>query len=413
MSTDQGAAPATKPRDDGSPMEFNPYSDSFFDDPYDTYRWMRDEAPVYYSERWDFHALTRYDDVVAAHRDWETFSSSYGVTLDALSMRHKFDMNMLILMDPPEHERLRKLVRQVFTKAAIANLEPLVTDVVTFYVQALAGRDQFDLVADFAALFPVEIISSMLGVPSGERQQIRLWTDGFLHREENNPFATESGVAASMAMGEYFLDLAREKRRQPDDLIISRLVTTTYEDETGVTHRLTDEDIATFSVLLAAAGSETVTKLMGNGIMAFHHNPDQWELVLADPGLIPGAIEEMLRLNPPSQYQGRFTTRDVVFDGGTIPAGSPTLLVTGAATRDPRAYEQPDVFDIRRGGATTLAFGYGAHSCLGSWLARLETRVALQQLRECWPRIDVDTGALRRVTMSNVAGYSHIPVHVG
>jgi cytochrome P450 len=413
MSTDQGASSATKSVEDRAPLEFNPYSDVFFDDPYETYRWMREEAPVYYSQRWDFYALTRYDDVVAAHRDWETFSSSFGVTLDALSMRHKFDMNMLILMDPPEHERLRKLVRQVFTKAAIANLEPLVTDVVTFYVQALAGKDQFDLVADFAALFPVEIISSMLGVPSGERQQIRLWTDGFLHREENNPFATESGVAASMAMGEYFLDLARQKRRQPDDLIISRLVTTTYEDETGVTHRLTDEDIATFSVLLAAAGSETVTKLMGNGIMAFHHNPDQWELVLGDPGLIPGAIEEMLRLNPPSQYQGRFTTRDVVLDDGTIPAGSPTLLVTGAATRDPRAYEQPDVFDIRRGGATTLAFGYGAHSCLGSWLARLETRVALQQLRECWPRFDVDTGALRRVTMSNVAGYSHIPVHVG
>jgi cytochrome P450 len=413
MSTDQGAASATKPRDDGSPMEFNPYSDSFFDDPYDTYRWMRDEAPVYYSERWDFYALTRNADVVAAHRDWESFSSAYGVTLDALSMRHRFDeLKMLILMDPPEHERLRKLVRQVFTKAAIANLEPLVTDIVTSHVQALAGDDHFDLVADFAALFPVEIISSMLGVPAGERQQIRLWTDGFLHREENNPFATESGVAASMAMNEYFLDLAREKRRKPDDLIISRLVTTTYKDESGVTHRLTDEDIATFSVLLASAGSETVTKLMGNGVMAFHNNPDQWELVLADPGMIPGAIEEMLRLNPPSQYQGRFTTRDVVFDGGTIPAGSPTLLVTGAATRDPRAYDRPDEFDIQRGGATTLAFGYGAHSCLGSWLARLETRVALQQLRERWPRFDVDTDNLQRVTMSNVAGYSHIPVHV-
>jgi cytochrome P450 len=413
MSTDQGAASATKPRDDGSPMEFNPYSDSFFDDPYDTYRWMRDEAPVYYSERWDFYALTRNEDVVAAHRDWESFSSAYGVTLDALSMRHRFDeLKMLILMDPPEHERLRKLVRQVFTKAAIANLEPLVTDIVTSHVQALAGEDHFDLVADFAALFPVEIISSMLGVPAGERQQIRLWTDGFLHREENNPFATESGVAASMAMNEYFLDLAREKRRKPDDLIISRLVTTSYEDQSGVTHRLTDEDIATFSVLLASAGSETVTKLMGNGVMAFHNNPDQWELVLADADLIPGAIEEMLRLNPPSQYQGRFTTRDVVLDGGTIPAGSPTLLVTGAATRDPRAYDQPDVFDIQRGGATTLAFGYGAHSCLGSWLARLETRVALQQLRERWPRFDVDTDGLQRVTMSNVAGYSHIPVHV-
>ena len=395
-------------------MEFNPYSDSFFDDPYETYRWMRDEAPVYYSERWDFYALTRYEDVVAAHRDWETFSSSYGVTLDALSMRTKFKgLNMLILMDPPEHERLRKLVRQVFTKAAIANLEPLVTDVVASYVSALAGKDEFDMVADFAALFPVEIISSMLGVPPGERQQIRLWTDEFLHREQNNPFATESGVAASTAMGEYFLDLAREKRRQPDDLIISRLVTATYDDETGVTHRLTDEDIATFAVLIAAAGSETVTKLVGNGVMAFHRNPDQWELVLADPGLIGGAIEEMLRLNPPSQYQGRFTTRDVVLDGGTIPAGSPTLLVTGAATRDPRTYDQPDVFDIRRGGATTLAFGYGAHSCLGSWLARLETRVALHALRERWPRFVVNPDGLRRVTMSNVAGYSHIPVHVG
>jgi cytochrome P450 len=412
MTTDQGASSATKAREDGSPREFNPYSDSFFDDPYETYRWMRDEAPVYYSERWDFHALTRHQDVVAAHRDWETFSSAYGVTLDALSLKQRFDSNVLIMMDPPEHERLRKLVRQVFTKAAIADLEPLVVDAVTSYIQALAGKDDFDVVADFAALFPVEIISSMLGVPAGERQQIRLWTDGFLHREENNPFATEHGVASSMAMGDYFLALAREKRRNPDDLIISRLVTATYQDETGVTHRLTDEDIATFAVVLAAAGSETVTKLVGNGVMAFHHNPDQWELVLADPGLIPGAIEEMLRLNPPSQYQGRFTTRDVVLDGGTIPAGSPTLLVTGSATRDPRVYDRPDEFDIKRGGATTLAFGYGAHSCLGSWLARLETRVAFEQLRERWPRFDVDTDGLRRVTMSNVAGYSHIPVHV-
>src|ERR1700751_641278 len=413
MSTDQGAPSATKAREGGAPAEFNPYADVFFDDPYETYRWMRDEAPVYYSQRWDFYALTRHEDVVAAHRDWETFSSAYGVTLDGLSMRQRLNTNMLILLDPPEHERLRKLVRQVFTKAAIANLEPLVTDVVTSYVEALAGRTRFDLVADFAALFPVEIISSMLGVPPGERQQIRIWTDGFLHREPNNPFATESGVAASMAMGEYFLQLAQEKRRRPDDLIISRLVTAPNEDETGVTHRLTDQDIGTFSVLLASAGSETVTKLMGNGVMAFHHNPDQWNMVLADPGLIPGAIEEMLRLNPPSQYQGRFTTRDVVLEGGTIPEGSPTLLVTGAATRDPRAYDRPDVFDIKRGGSTTLAFGYGAHSCLGSWLARLESRGAFPQLQQHWPPFDVDPDGLRRVTMSNVAGYSHIPVHVG
>ena len=177
-------------------------------------------------------------------------------------------------------------------------------------------------------------------------------------------------------MQDYFLELAREKRRSPTTRSSADWSPPTYEDDSGVTQRLSDEDIATFAVLIAAAGSETVTKLVGNGVMDFHHNPDQWQMVLADPALIPGAIEEMLRLNPPSQYQGRFATREVVLDGGTIPAGSPTLLVTGAATRDPRAYERPDEFDIARGGATTLAFGYGAHSCLGSWLARLESRVA-------------------------------------
>src|ERR1700689_4582327 len=153
MSTDHGAVSATKPREDGSPMEFDPYSDTFFDDPYETYRWMRDEAPVYYSERWDFYALTRNEDVVAAHRDWETFSSAYGVTLDGLFLRQKLNSKMRIITDPPEHDRLRKRVRQVFTRRVIADLEPLVAGVVADVGAVLDGRDRFDLVADFGALF--------------------------------------------------------------------------------------------------------------------------------------------------------------------------------------------------------------------------------------------------------------------
>src|ERR1700756_324675 len=234
MSTDQTASSTTTNPPEPTRMEFNPYSDDFFDNPYETYRWMRDEAPVYYSDRWNFYALTRHKDVVAAHRDWKTFSSAYGVTLDALSLRHRFDTNMMIIMDPPEHDRLRTLVRQVFTRSAIANLEPLVSEVISSYLDELKGKGDFDVVADFAALFPVEIISSMLGVPAGERQQIRLWTDEFLHREPDNPNATESGVAASAMMQNYFLQRARENRRRPDDLIISRLVTATYDDEAGV-----------------------------------------------------------------------------------------------------------------------------------------------------------------------------------
>jgi cytochrome P450 len=196
-------------------------------------------------------------------------------------------------------------------------------------------------------------------------------------------------------------------------LIVSRLVSASSTGDDGVVHRLTDEDIASFGVVLAAAGSETVTKLVGNGVVALHQNPDQWQLILADSGRIPAAVEEMLRLQPPSQYQGRFTTRDVTLHGVTIPAGSPTLLVTGAATRDPRMYDQPDVFDITRNASTTVVFGYGVHSCLGTWLARLEGRVAFEQIRTCWPRFDVDLTGLRRVTMSNVAGYSQVPVTVG
>jgi cytochrome P450 len=393
-------------------VEFDPFSDAFFDNPYETYRRLREEAPVYRSERWDFYALSRHADVVAAHRDWETFSSAYGVTVDVLAMRQKIQTNMMIIMDPPEHDRLRKLVRTVFTRRAIDGLEPLVTKVITNFVQRLVGRDEFDMVADFAALFPVEVISTMLGIPEGERQQIRLWTDEFLHREADNPSATHEGIVASLAMHEYMLELARHKRRSPDDLIISRLVDTTFEDDHGTLHQMSDDDIASFAVVLAAAGSETVTKLIGNGVVAVDQNPDQWHLILEDAKRIPGAVEEMLRLQPPSQYQGRFATRDVTLHGVTIPAGSPTLLITGAATRDPRAYERPDVFDISRNASSTVVFGYGVHSCLGTWLARLEGRVAFEQIRAAWPSFTVEAEGLRRVTMSNVAGYSNVPVRI-
>jgi cytochrome P450 len=191
------------------------------------------------------------------------------------------------------------------------------------------------------------------------------------------------------------------------------LIESELTEEHGNTRRLSDDDVAAFAVLIAGAGSETVTKLVGSAVVLFDEHPDQWERVLAAETAIPGAVEEVLRMHPPSQYQGRFAVEDVTFEGGTIPAGSPTLLLTGAATRDPRAFERPDAFDIARGGHTTLAFGYGAHSCLGAWLARMESRVAFSEIRRRWPRFTVDREGLRRVNMSNVAGYSNVPVRIG
>jgi cytochrome P450 len=393
-------------------IEFDPFSDTFFDDPSATYARLRDEAPVYLNEKYGFYALSRHADVVAAHGDPVRFVSSYGVTLELLLQKRPMNTNMMIVMDPPEHTQMRKLVSQAFSRNAIGSLEPLIAEIIATYLDALVDRSEFDLVAEFAALFPVEVVSAILGVPESERQQVRLWVDMFLHREEGNPNTTHEGMEATLHMAGYFLDLARAKRRRPDGLLISKLTEAVVLDEEDQEHRLSDDDVAAFSVLIAGAGSETVTKLIGSGIVLFDQHPEQWELVQNDRALIPHAVEEILRMRPPSQYQGRFATAPVEFEGGTIPAESPVILLTGAATRDPRAYERPDTFDITRGGRTTLAFGHGVHGCLGAWLARLESNLAFEGIRARWPHFEVRHDRLRRVNMANVAGYSNVPVVV-
>jgi cytochrome P450 len=396
-----------------SPIEFDPFSATFFDDPTETYTRLRDDAPLYFNGTYGFYALSRHADVIAAHGDVSRLVSSYGVTVELLMKKQPMVTNMMIVMDPPEHTQQRKLVSQAFTRRSIEGLEPLVAGIITDFLDELEGRSSFDVVADFSALFPVEVISAMLGVPPADRQQVRVWVDTFLHREEGNAGTTQAGMEASLHMAGFFLELAQDKRANRDGLLISKLIEAVIVDDDGVEQHLSDADVAAFSVLIAGAGSETVTKLIGSAIVLFDQHPDQWQRVLDDPATIPGAIEEVLRMFPPSQYQGRFALEDVTFSGGTIPAGSPVLLLTGAATRDPRAFERPDDFDISRGGHTTVAFGYGAHSCLGAWLARLESRVALEEIRRRWPKFAVDHAGLRRVNMSNVAGYSNVPISVG
>jgi cytochrome P450 len=393
-------------------VNFDPFSATFFDDPYETYTRLRNEAPVYFNAEYGFYALSRYADVVAAHGDPGRLVSSYGVTLELLLMKRPMKTNMMIVMDPPMHTRLRKLVSQAFSRRAIGGLEPLVADVISKFLDGLSGRREFDIVGEFAAVFPVEVISAILGVPEGERQQVRHWVDSLLHREEGNPNTTAAGVEASLLMAEYFLNLAKLRRAEPDGLLISKLIDVILEDDHGNPQRLSDEDVAAFSVLIAGAGSETVTKLIGSGVVLFDEHPQQWALVKSDLAAIPPAVEEILRMRPPSQYQGRFAIDSVSFEGGTIPAQSPVLLLTGAATRDPRAYDQPDEFRITRGGHTTLAFGYGVHGCLGAWLARLESRLAFEGIRQRWPDLTVQHDGLERVNMSNVAGYSCVPVVV-
>lgn len=390
-------------------VEFDPFSADFFDDPYETYRALRDHAPVYHNARYGFWALSRFDDVAAAHRDWQTFSSTHGVTLHDILAPTPPPPASIIYLDPPEHERVRNLVSRVFTPRAIAGLEPMVRQVVRATLDPLRGRAELDIVADFAALFPVEVISTMLGVPKADRQAVRLRTDALLHREPNDPSPTPAGIEAGMVQHQYFLALVEEKRGHPGDDVITRLCEAELPGAHGP-ERLSDGEIAGFALLLGAAGSETVTKLIGSGVVLFHRFPAEWAKVLDDPSRVTNAVEEILRYWAPSQYQGRFTTAAATLHGVTIPAGVPVLLLTGAANRDERAYPDPDRFDIDRKQQIAIGFGYGIHSCLGAALARLESRIAFEELRTRYPRYRVDERGLRRVHMANVAGFSQVPV---
>jgi cytochrome P450 len=395
----------------GGRVEFDPYSNDFFDSPFETYRRMRNEAPVYYSEKYGFYALSRYDDVAAALRDFETYSSTKGITLDmVLASDVQAPPGYIIMMDPPEHELMRKLVNRVFTPRAVTALEPMIRETIDSVVKRLDPAS-FDAVADFAALFPVEIITTMLGVPAEDRQQLRLWLDKGLEREQGSMGPSQEGIDAMMRSFGYYYELIQDRRAKPQGDMITKL-TQAEIVEGGVARRLDDIEIAAFANLLGGAGAETVTKLVGNAVVVFGENPDQWRKLRDDRGKIPAAIEELLRYEGPTQYQVRSCTRDVTLHGVTIPAGSPVLLINGSATRDERIFPAPNVFDIdrERKFAFNLSFGYGIHSCLGAALARMEGRIALEALLDLIPRYEVDRAGLRRVNMTNVCGWSNVPV---
>ena len=393
-------------------VEFNPLSADFFADPYPTYRRLRGEAPVYFSERYGFYALSRYADVLRASRDWQTFSSARGLRLDQLQDPGFRQPGSIIFLDPPEHDRLRALVSRAFTPRGAARWEPIVRRAARRFLDPLRGERRVDLLEEFAAPFPCEVISTILGIPEEERQRFRHQTDLVLHREPDDPNPTPAGVVAARQRHEMLLRLVAEKRAHPADDMISRLLQAEIEGDDGAPVRLSDEEAAVFAGLLASAGSETVTKLLGNGIVLFDLHPDQWQRILDDPGTVPAAVEEVVRYWAPTQYQGRYSLRPSEWEGGTIPAGVPVFLVTGAANRDEREYPDADQFDIARDRSRSVAlgFGHGIHVCIGAHLARLESRVAFEELRARYPRYRVDHRGLRRVQMSNVAGFSRVPV---
>jgi cytochrome P450 len=403
---------ATDPILQAGTVEFDPFSDDFFNAPFNTYRRLRDEAPVYHNERYGFWALSRYEDVEPALKDFDTYSSARGITLDMyLAEPDSTQAPMIIMMDPPEHTVMRKLVNKVFTPRAVAALEPMIREKITD-VAATLGRTAFDVVADFGALFPVEIITTMLGVPPEHRQQIRVWLDKQLERHPGDFHVPAEGLEAAQAIAMFYYELVCKRRANPQDDMISRLTQVDVDRGDGVA-KLSDLEIVAFASMLGGAGAETVVKLIGSAAVTFAANPEQWRKLREDRNKIPAAFEELLRYEAPSQYQLRYSTRDVTLHGTTIPAGSIVMLINGSATRDERAFADPDRFDIDRiPTGHNINFGYGIHSCLGAALARMEGRIALEVMLDLMPEYEVDATGLRRVAMANVAGWATVPVNV-
>lgn len=390
-------------------MDLNPFSYAFHEDPYPTYRWLRDHAPLYRNEGLGFWALSRYRDVLAASYDWQTYSSAEGTTVERWDPAMFEHMPMMIFLDPPRHDRLRKLVSRVFTQRRVADLEPSIRATAVRLLEPLHRRGGGDFVRELSAPLPMEVIFTMLGVPEGGRRELRTWMDRSLERDPDSAVIPPRATEAMASLLGYWFELVNALRRRRNDGLVSALLDAEMEADGGGTTRLSDGEIVGFCSLLGAAGNETVTKLLANACVLFARHPDQYARILGDAAAIPGAVEEVLRHTSPSQYQGRVTTRDVVWYGDTVPSGARILLLTGSANRDEREFPDPDRFDVRREVPVALGFGQGIHFCLGASLARLESRVALEEFARRFPRYAVDERRAVRVHMSNVHGYESVP----
>jgi len=390
-------------------MRYDPYSREMQEDPYPAYAHFRDEEPCAYNPRMDFYALFRFDDVWDATLDWQTYSSSLGPTLENRGQVPGEAMSV-IGMDPPRHVKIRNLASKGFTPRRIAALEDDIRAIARKCLDPLRDLSGCDFQEAVSSKLPMDVISALLGIPESERARYRHVIDRALARDPDTGEMTSENALGMRDGRNFLVDLLEERRRDPRDDLISILAVAEYEDVDGVQKRLTTEEIVAFVGLLAAAGFETTTKLLGNCIVYLARHADQRAKLWADPSLFAPAIEEVLRYDAPSQFQGRVALRPATMHGVTIPVNARVALVTGAACRDPREFDAPDRFDITRRPERQIYFGHGHHVCIGKSLARLETRVVLEEVRDRFPSYAVDEAGLTRTYQAHVRGFRTAPI---
>jgi len=391
-------------------MLYDPYSRAMQEDPFPTYRHFLEHEPCTHNPKMDFYALFRFEDVWEATLDWKTYSSSLGPSLENRG-QIPGELFSVIGMDPPRHTRLRNVVSRGFTPKRIAALEPEVRKLAARYLDALRGERRFDVQQEFSVKLPMDVISVLLGIPEADRDWYRHTVDKGLERD---PETGQPGMENLSMLGksrDLVLSLLADRRKQPREDLITVIAEAEFTEPDGTQRRLGDDEVAAFTTLLAAAGAETTAKLIGNMIVYLFRHREQRRFVFEDvKARLPNAIEEVLRYDAPSQFQGRVAMRDVTVHGVTIPKGARVALVTGAACRDPREFADPDRLDVTRTPDREIYFGYGQHVCIGKSLARLETRAAMEELALRWPDWQVDESGLTRTYQAHVRGFQNVPL---
>jgi cytochrome P450 len=404
----------------GSSVEYNPLDPDFYtSDPFAVYGWMRDEAPVYYSERWGWWALTRFEDVRAAALDPDTFRSFEGMDIDDTALEQA-PPGFLGNMDNPRHDQVRRIVQPYFLPRRTAKLEYGIRAVVRNLVESWRDRGGVDLAQELAWPMPFDVFFHVLGLPSkreesheqvARREQLERWTHELKDRVPGTPHLTLVAKAATAAIQRYFIDLIEERRRAGREDLGTGIAKAEIDGVPFAEEEISPtSEISGLMMILYLGGVESTAGLTGTMFKLLAENPDQRALLQRDPSLIPAAVEETMRWATPLQLTARTTTREVTLHGVTIPEGGRVVLVTGAANRDERQFPDPDRFDITRGRFRHLGFGEGVHGCLGAPLARLEAKIAAEEARSVLGDYELAGPPVFYPTTPNMYVWKSLPV---
>ena len=392
---------------------YDPYDWDIDTDPYPAWKRLRDDAPLYYNEKYDFYALSRFDDVERCSVDWRTYISGKGSVLEIIKSGMEMPPGNILFEDPPAHDMHRSLLSRVFTPKRIADIEPKVREFCARTLDPHVGSERFDFILDLGAQMPMRTIGMLLGIPEDDQEAIRERIDAGFKMESSEMPDADGATYGIRSFGDDFVDYIEWRAQNPSDDLMTDLLTAEFEDDTGSRRTLTRDEILNYVGLLNAAGNETTTRLIGWTGKVLAEHADQRQELVDDPSLVPQAIEELLRFEAPSPVQARSVTREVEHHGERVPEGAVLLLLTAAANRDERHFDDPDRFDIHRKIDHHLTFGYGIHFCLGSHLARLEGRIALEEVLKRFPKWEVDWDHAVQAHTTTVRGWEQLPVFTG